>query len=632
MKNVIVGTAGHIDHGKSALVEALTGTHPDRLEEEKRRGITIDLGFAFLQHDDVSIGLVDVPGHERFVRNMLSGVGGIDIILLVIAADEGIKPQTREHFDICRLLEISRGLVALTKSDLVDADTLALRQIEVEDYLRDSFMAGAPIVPVNSLGRSGIDALKNELARIAHAVPARNSSSHFRLPVDRVFAMKGFGTVVTGTLLSGSVAVEDNLEAFPGGHRFRVRGLQSGGQTVNTAAAGQRTALNLAGDNLDQLQRGTVLTVPGFFTATRKIDVRITLLHSHSKPLKNRARVHFHQGTSETIAEVILLDRAQLTPGDTGFAQIPLQDEIFALPGDRFIVRQFSPVTTIGGGVILDTCARRHSPRDPAVLKFLSTAQDGDRSEILAALLRSAPDALDMNSVIGRTGWSGDEVAAAAQVLASRGVVRILPPHARAYALTERLDACSGAIREAVTQFHAKNPLAEGMPLQSLRAAIARRRAVTFDAALQQLIAAKELAPSGELIKGATHSISLQPAEIQARDRIAAAFETAGLAVPAADEVLAGVALDSQRAQKLLQILLRENVLIKLGDGLIFHHTALAKLRQLVAVRKKTKGPRFKVPEFKEMAGVSRKYAIPLLEYLDRNGVTQRMGDERVIL
>ena len=632
MKNVIVGTAGHIDHGKSALVEALTGTHPDRLEEEKRRGITIDLGFAFLQHDDASIGFVDVPGHERFVRNMLSGVGGIDIILLVIAADEGIKPQTREHFDICRLLEISRGLVALTKSDLVDADTLALRQIEVEDFLRGSFLTGAPIVPVNSRDGSGIAALKSELARIARGVPARDSASHFRLPIDRVFAMKGFGTVVTGTLLSGSVVLEDNVEALPGGYRLRVRGIQSGGRTVNTAAAGQRAALNLAGDNLDQLQRGTVLTVPDFFTATRKIDVRITLLKSHTKPLKNRARVHFHQGTSETIGEVILLDRAQLTPGDTGFAQILLHDEIFALPGDRFIVRQFSPVTTIGGGVILDALARRHTLRDPVVLKFLSTLQKGDRSEILAALLRSTPDALDVKSVIDRTGWSDDEVTAAAQVLDTRGIVRILPTHSRAYALTERLGACSGAIREAVTQFHAKNPLAEGIPLQSLRAAVARRRAATFDAALQQLIDAKELVASGELIKKATHSISLQPAELQARDRIAAAFETAGLAVPAADEVLAGVALDSQRAQKLLQILLRENVLIKLGDGLIFHHTALAKLRQLVAVRKKTKGPRFKVPEFKEMAGVSRKYAIPLLEYLDRNGVTQRMGDERVIL
>ena len=632
MKSVIVGTAGHIDHGKSALVEALTGTHPDRLEEEKRRGITIDLGFAFLQHDDVSIGLVDVPGHERFVRNMLSGVGGIDIILLVIAADEGIKPQTREHFDICKLLEVRRGLVALTKSDLVDADTLALRQIEVEDYLRDSFLAGAPFVPVNSRDGSGIAVLKNELALIAHGVPARDSASHFRLPIDRVFAMKGFGTVVTGTLLSGSVSLEDTIEALPGGFRFRVRGIQSGGHTVKTAAAGQRTALNLAGDNLDQLQRGTVLTVPGFFTATRKIDVRISLLQSHSKPLKNRARVHFYQGTSETIGEVILLDRAQLTPGDTGFAQILLQDEIFALPGDRFIVRQFSPVTTIGGGVILDAHARRHTLHDPVVLKFLSTVQDGDRSEMLAALLQSASDALDMNSVIGRTGWSRDEVTAAVQPLESRGIVRVLPAQPPTFALTENLNACIGAIREAVTQFHAKNPLAEGIPLQSLRAAVARRRAVTFEASLRELIAAKELAPSGELIKNATHSISLQPAEVQARDRIAAAFETAGLAVPAADEVLAGVGLDSQRSQKLLQILLRENVLIKLGDGLIFHHTALAKLRQLVAVRKKTKGPRFKVPEFKEMAGVSRKYAIPLLEYLDRNGVTQRMGDERVIL
>ncbi len=383
-KSIIVGTAGHIDHGKSALVEALTGTHPDRLEEEKRRGITIDLGFAFLEEDGVRFGFVDVPGHERFVSNMLAGAAGLDLVLLVIAADESIKPQTREHFDICRLLGVKRGVVALTKSDLVDADTAGLVRLEVEEYLRGTFLEYAPIVPVSAKTRAGLTELKKELHRAALDVRGKDAAHHFRLPIDRAFAIKGFGSVVTGTLISGSVGPGDEVELLPERKLLRVRGVQSGGKAVERSVAGQRTAVNLAGIEHTALKRGMVLATPGKFLATRRIDTRLQLLPSAPK-LKQRSRVHFHAGTSETIAEMFLFGRSELAPGQSAFAQLRLQDEVLVLPGDRFIVRQFSPVTTIGGGVVLEALARRPLTRDTGRVAFLETLERGDRVEILAS-------------------------------------------------------------------------------------------------------------------------------------------------------------------------------------------------------------------------------------------------------
>src|SRR5690349_13397871 len=384
MKSVIIGTAGHIDHGKSALVEALTGTHPDRLEEEKRRGITIDLGFAFLEEDGVRFGFVDVPGHERFVSNMLAGAAGIDMLLLVIAADESIKPQTREHFDICRLLGVQRGVVALTKSDLVDKDTLELVRLEAEEYFRGSFLEKAPLVPVSTKTRAGLEELKKALHATAGSAAVKDASRYFRLPIDRAFAIKGFGSVVTGTLISGSVCPGDEVELFPSGQRLRVRGVQTGGKAVERAMPGQRTALNLAGIEHTALKRGMVLATPGKFRKTRRIDVRLELLASARK-MKQGALVHFHAGTAQTIAEVSLHAAKELSPGESALANLKLNDEVLVFPGDRFIVRQFSPVITIGGGAILDPLARRPMQRDTGRTGFLETLERGNGEEILAA-------------------------------------------------------------------------------------------------------------------------------------------------------------------------------------------------------------------------------------------------------
>ena len=632
MKNVAIGTAGHIDHGKSALVDALTGTHPDRLEEEKRRGITIDLGFAFLESGDVKLGFVDVPGHERFVRNMLAGAAGIDLVLLVIAADESVKPQTREHFEICRLLDIERGIVALTKTDLVDEDTLELVRLEVEEFVRGSFLEGAPILPVSARTGAGIEALRASLLAAAVAAPGRDNSRHCRLPVDRAFAVKGFGTVVTGTLVSGQVKAGDELELFPAGRLVRVRGVQSAGHDVERACAGQRTALNLAGIELADVRRGMGLASPGLFQPTRQIDARIQLLGT-SRPLKNHALVHFHEGTAETVAEVVTLEGAAIAPGGSGLAQLRLREPALVLAGDRFILRQFSPVTTIGGGVVLDGLAPRHRASDAAALGLLRTLEAGNRDDSLAALAAAEPKGLGLAEIVARMAWSQDEIRASAEALERAGRLRIASRDPWVACSAESFAACTTRMLAALDAFHRTNPLVGGMPREELRARAARHlRAEIFPAALADLAARGELEAQADTVRRAGRRIVLTADEQRARELLERAFETAGLTAPRFEELLPSLPVDGQRARKLVQLLLREGALVKVSEDLVFHRTAIARLRQLLAGYKQRHGARISVANFKELAGISRKYAIPLLEFLDREQATRRAGDERVIL
>jgi selenocysteine-specific elongation factor len=631
MKHVIVGTAGHIDHGKSALVEALTGTHPDRLEEEKRRGITIDLGFAFLDLDGVRLGFVDVPGHERFVRNMLAGVGGFDLVVLVIAADESIKPQTREHFDICRLLGIPRGLIAITKSDLVEKDVLDLVRLEVEEFVRGSFLEGAPIVNVSARTRAGVEQIKHELLRVSQAVPAKDSTRPFRLPIDRAFAMKGFGTVVTGTLISGSLKPEAEVELFPARRRLRVRGLHSGGHAIDQALAGQRTAVNLAGIELEEIHRGMALAAPGVFQTTERLDARVTLLRS-ARPLKNRARVHFHQGTCEAVAEVVLLEGSTLAPGQSALVQLRLDQPALLIPRDRFIFRQFSPLVTIGGGVVIDALAPRHRQRDKGVLPFLSTLERGDRAEMLAAMLAVEPKGLTLPQILARTGWIESEARETAAQLEKSGKLRVIEKQPLIVVSAESMATCVDEVRGEIERFHKSNPLVPGIPKEELRGRIAAVRPELFRAALEELANAKVIAISGDLVRIAGREIALSPEEAKAKEQIEREFERAGLTVPRWEEVLAKLPVEAQRARKILQILLREKVLIKVTEDLVFHQKAMARLRDLLGAYRQQRGERLPIPAFKELTGITRKYAIPLLEYLDRERVTRRVGDERVIL
>lgn len=631
-KSVIVGTAGHIDHGKSALVEALTGTHPDRLGEEKRRGITIDLGFAFLEENGVRFGFVDVPGHERFVSNMLAGAGGIDIVLLVIAADESIKPQTREHFDISRLLGVTRGVVALTKSDLVDGDTLGLVRLEVEEYLRGSFLEQAPVVAVSARTRNGLSELKKALHTVASELPGKDAARYFRLPIDRAFAMKGFGTVVTGTLISGRVRAEDEVELFPRGMRLRVRGVHSGGKPVERALAGERTAVNLAGIDHGDVRRGMTLAAPGRFRRTRRIDARLTLLPSARK-LKHRARAHFHAGTAGMIAEILLYGESVLSPGQTALAHLRLADDVLLLPGDRFIVRQFSPVITIGGGVVLDPLARRPALRDTGRAAFLATLEGGGREEILAAMTERALLGLTLEEIVAHTAWLDEEIAETVEKLLASRRISIISREPLILLGRKAFDELRGKIAERVERFHRENPLSPGIAREDLRASLGRRvRAEAFRAALAALASERKVDAEGELVKRAGAEIALQPEEARAKEEIERAFSGAGLAVPAVKEVLGKLSVEAKRAEKLLQILLREKNLVRVSPELIFHRDALAHLKAQLAAFKKAKGERITVPIFKDLTGITRKYAIPLLEYLDRERVTRRAGDERVIL
>ena len=631
-KSIIVGTAGHIDHGKSTLIEALTGTHPDRLEEEKRRGITIDLGFAFLEDEGVRYGFVDVPGHERFVKNMLAGASGIDLVLLVIAADELIKPQTREHFDICRLLGVKRGVIALTKSDLADSDTRELARMEIEEFVKGTFLAGAPIVEVSAKTRQGLADLKAALGDAARQISAKDTGRYFRLPIDRSFAVRGFGSVVTGTLFSGHLAVGDEVELLPSGKSLRVRGLQTGGKSVERTEAGQRTAVNLAGIEHTAIQRGMVLSSRGRHRTTRRADVRLELLPG-APPLKYRAQVHFHAGTLETIGEVYLLGARELAPGGSALAQIRLQDEAVLVRGDRFIVRQFSPVVTIGGGVVLDPLSRRFSAKDTGRGEFLTTLEKGSREDILLAMAERNILGITAEEIIVRTGWIEGEIQSAAETLAGKNLLRIVSNEPLILIDETRFTEIGKKVLARVERFHKENPLLPGITREELKASLGRRvRPETFAAALQMLLEQKKITVQGEFIKKAGTEITLAPEEVRAREQITQAFAKAGLAVPSVKEVLAQLKIETARAEKLLQILLREKVLVRVSADLIFHRDALDALTGLLAQYKKSKGDRIGVPAFKELTGITRKYAIPLLEYLDRQRQTRRAGDERVIL
>ena len=632
VKHIIVGTAGHIDHGKSSLVQALTGTNPDRLEEEKRRGITIDLGFAFLDEPGVRFGFVDVPGHEKFVSNMLAGAAGIDLVLLVIAADESIKPQTREHFDICRLLGVKRGIIALTKSDLVDADTISLAKLDLQEYVHGSFLEQASILPVSSRTGEGLAELKSALVREAGIVAAKDSAGIFRLPIDRAFSIKGFGTVVTGTLVSGNVAAGEEVELLPGATHLRVRGVQSGGKSTERATAGQRTAVNLSGIEHTAVQRGMVLAAPGRFRATRRIDVRLELVAS-LPTLKQRARVHFHCGTFETVAEVRLHGMEELRGGGSAFAHLRLQDPAVVLPGDRFIVRQFSPVVTIGGGVALENLARRPAAKDKGRIDYLKTLEKWEPNERLHAMVVRSQFGLSQDEIAVRTGWTDQSVQAVAKKEEENGRLKIVSSSPLLLVGQESFDELQQKITTTLEAFHKENPLSAGILREELRAKSARRvRPEVFRAAVEQLAKEQKLVLQGETVKRTGAEVTLLPEEQRAREQIETAFASAGLAVPPVKDVLAQLPVEAKRAEKLLQMLLRERKLLRVSAELIFHANALLEMRQKVAGYKKAKSERISVPAFKELTGISRKYAIPLLEYLDRERVTRRAGDERVIL
>jgi len=616
MKHIIVGTAGHIDHGKTALVRALTGIDTDRLEEEKRRGISIDLGFAHLEAGDVRFGFVDVPGHERFVKNMLAGAGGIDMVLLVIAADEGVKPQTREHFEICRLLGIRQGIVVLTKRDVVDESLLALVREEAGALVKGSLLEDAPVVAVSAVTGEGLAELREEMLRLAARTPARDAEGIPRLPIDRSFTLRGFGTVVTGTLTAGRLRAGEEAEVQPGGLRLRIRGLQVHGETVGEAVAGQRTAVNLAGVEASELHRGMTLTAPGRWQAAQAADCRVELLRG-APLLRHGAPVHFHAWTAETTAEVRLFDvRHPVEPGGTALVRILLDTPVLLAPGDRFILRQYSPLATIGGGVVIDTQPPLRMKKDLAAAR-LAQIEPAPLERKLALWADEPPRGADAAALAARAGIPMEtlqRLAAAAGLVWIRGDRPRLAPRGRVEEEARKL-------RERVARFHAENPLLGGMP----------RAAAGLDAGWLEAVleCGTELAAEGETLRLRGFVPRKRAEESEAEARIERVFREAGLEAPPLREALSQAGLDEARARTLLQLMIRDGRLVRVAPEMLLHREAAERLKAMVRQRK---GARFRVGEFKEWTGISRKYAIPLLEYLDRERVTRREGDARVVL
>ena len=638
MTSLIVGTAGHIDHGKSALVRALTGTDPDRLPEEKRRGITIDLGFADVEIGDLKLGFVDVPGHERFVKNMLAGAHGIDLLALVIAADEGVMPQTREHFDICRLLGVQNGLIVITKSDLVEAELLPLVEDEARSLVAGSFLADAPVIAVSAKTGEGLDDLKSHLTKVAARVPARSSDFITRLPIDRAFSMKGFGAVVTGTLIAGQIAEGDELELLPPGIKVRVRGLQVHGQTVKQAKAGQRTAVNLAGIDTAQIERGMVLAPPGRLRPTQILDVWIDVLPGAARPVRTRSRVRFHIGATEVLGRITVLDgSAEIAPGGGALAQLRLEAPVVALHNDRFVLRSYSPAETIGGGKVINPLAAKHRRKETTqTIELLQSLINPDRATKFAGLVRAArKHGIRSADIAAATGWTNEVFVHVAAAATKQGATI---DAGGVYLAHESFDQLSRDVLAELDRFHKREPLARGMLRETLREKLfARALSEVFSAVIGRLEVKGEVTSEKDVIRLSSHRVDLTDQDAKLSEQIEKAYLDAGVEAPSLDEAMTRARVaPAQRTQarKILQLLLDGGKVIRVHGDMFMHASAIEELKTKLQNYAAQHEPDrlIDVPAFKNLAGVSRKYAIPLLEYFDREQVTRRAGDKRLIL
>ncbi|MCS6805167.1 MAG: selenocysteine-specific translation elongation factor [Acidobacteriota bacterium] len=637
-KRVIIGTAGHIDHGKTMLVKALTGIDTDRLKEEKERGITIDIGFADLMVDHMQLAFIDVPGHERFVKNMLAGVHGVDLVMLVVAADESIMPQTREHFDICRLLEVQRGLVAITKIDLVEDELVDLVEEEVREYVRGSFLEGAPIVRVSSRTGAGLDQLKAALVQQADLIHTKKTDALPRLPVDRVFSIKGFGTIITGTLTSGILREGQTVDILPSRRRATIRGLQVHRGSVQTAQAGERVAANLSAVSVDQVTRGDVIVPAGRFEPTSLIDARLDLLPTAPRPLRTRTRVRLHLGTAEILARVVLLDAHVLMPGQTGFVQFRLESPTFAVPDDRFIIRQYSPCLTIGGGCVVDGLATKHPPfhpehaRSQALIQSLRRLTSGCQMERIQVWVESAGRrGISYESLAARSGLTDALLTEALSSLVQAQHLIEVVGQTRYYIATAVYDQLRSALQQMLAEYHQAHPLSEGMPREEVRSRLISGQRDEFSVALfGRLLQEPVFDAERDVVRLRTHQVSLSPQEAQQREQLLTAIQQAGYQALTLDEVAQRTGVNPTVARQLLQPALNQGRLIRLGD-LLFDADVINHLKATIRAHKAISN-KLDVAAFKQITGVSRKYAIPLLEYLDRQGVTRRIGQERVIL
>lgn len=622
MRYIILGTAGHIDHGKSALVKALTGIDPDRLKEEKERGITIDLGFADLTFPDgLTVGIVDVPGHERLVRNMLAGAGGIDLVLFVIAADEGIMPQSSEHLSICNLLKIKSGLIAVTKADLVEKEWLDLIVGEVRNFIKNTFIENADIIPVSSKTGFNIELLKEKIREAALKVEQKSAKGLFRLPIDRVFTLKGFGTIVTGTAISGGISIDEPVEILPANIKSRVRGLQSHGRPIEKAYAGQRVAINLQGVEKEELRRGDSVVVPKRFTPTKALDAKVELL-SDAPSLKSKSLVHFHLNTSEVIARVILYGKDELNPDESCYCQFRLQEPIVSMSGDRYIIRRFSPVITIGGGEVLDPSPLRK--RRGAIEDLIVFRKDSLDEKISMKVQQSGLYGISPLALEGWINADIHEIKDSIRTLKGRELlfeIEDILIHKTAF------DTLKERLYQVLNDFHMRNPLKPGMTKEELKAYL-KVDTKLFEGLITLL---EDIVIDREIIRLKSFSAALSQADETLKRTIIKLLEKAGFQPPTKEELSQSLKLDQKHLSDILKLMTNDGSLVRINDSMYitisFYRKMMDSLRDFF--NKKTG---MTVAEFRDILSTTRKYALPFLEYLDSNKITLRVGDIRKFL
>jgi selenocysteine-specific elongation factor len=631
LKQIILGTAGHIDHGKTSLIKALTGTDTDRLKEEKERGITIELGFAALDlPSGQRLGIVDVPGHEKFVKNMVAGATGIDIVVMIIAADEGVMPQTREHMDICTLLGVKYGMVAVTKIDMVDEEWLELALEDIRDFVNGTFLEDAPVAAVSSTTGKGIPEFIKILDELAAKIPERPPSDLFRLPIDRVFTMKGFGTVITGTLISGRVQVGETIMIYPSGITSKVRGIQVHNKSASEAGPGMRTAINFQGLEKEAIRRGEVLSKPNALQASYMVDVYLRYLDGNKKPLKNRTRVRFHTGTSEVLGNFILLDREELTPGNETVAQLRLDIPVALVKDDRFVIRSYSPISTIGGGKILNPIPLKHKHLKPDEIEALKALDHQEPESVVSFHVEAAGyRGVSFAHLKMMTNLSDKALEIVLQGLMSQKTLIQVDKENRIYIHHICFENLKSDTRRQLADYHKTNPLKPGMSKEELKSKFPPLlTARLFNLTLSQMIKEKEIAQEENIIRLASHTVSLGGKQADVKDKILKTYLNTGLQPPYFKELAKSLDIDAKRAKDVLMHLVAEGAIVKVKEELYFHASAIKALKKKLVDFLETRGE-ITTPQFKEMTGVSRKYVIPLAEYFDSTQVTLRVGDVR---
>jgi len=631
LKQIILGTAGHIDHGKTSLIKAVTGTDTDRLKEEKERGITIELGFASLdlpkgQH----VGIVDVPGHEKFVKNMVAGATGIDIVVMVIAADEGVMPQTREHMEICTLLGIKHGFVALTKIDMVDEEWLELALEDVRDFTAGTFLENTPIVPVSAVKEQGLQDFSRVLETICNQVPERGMSSLFRLPVDRVFTMKGFGTVITGSLISGRVQVGDTIMIYPSMITSRVRGIQVHNQSVNMAEAGQRTAINFQGLERAAIKRGEMLALPGTLKPSFMVDLQLQYLASNKKPIKNRTRVRFHTGTSEIQGNIVLLDREELSPGEKAAVQLRLDEAVCLVKDDRFVIRSYSPVRTIGGGQVLNPIPPKHKRFKTEVVQGLQSIAERSTEELIAYYIdQTGHTGVAFSDLVLMTNITEKSLEQLLQALLSHKTVLLVDRDSRIYMHANSFQQLRQDLSGHLERYHKTYPLKTGMPKEELKTKLPPNLSPKlFNLMMNQMLKDGDIRVVEDTVHLASHTVALGADQEDIRDKILKTYRESGLQPPYFKELGKQLTADPSRARDVLNLLVKEGRLVKVKEDLFFDADTVTRLKQRL-VEFLTVNGEISTPQFKEMTAVSRKYVIPLIEFFDAQNFTIRIGDIR---